>query len=543
MTPHRPLFKALTTLLDTAPFAVAAAGIGLTALVAGVLAVLLVPELESTGAWLAWAGLGLLLLALLDALRRSSSPTAKRRRKYGLNVALMLGTLVAILGVANFLALQSDVRVDTTFSRQFTLADQTKTVLDGLEQEVEATAFFVDRFESTNPVQSALRTRTDHLLREFERMAPGRFSYRFSDPETNPVLASEKGINRYPGVVFEAKDGGARYFVPASSNVEQAFLTALLVASGADQKTVYVLTGHGELAIDDAAVASNRGFALAAEGLRNDSYRVAPLNLQEEGAAPEDAAALIVPSPMTALTLEERQALSSYLKGGGGILALLEPEADESWRSWAGDWGVSVAAGYVLDPGSHVAGTPGIPLIAPTQYAAPYVTGQLDATLFPGLAPVGLTTDPQLMPTLIDLDFVAVTTPASFASRELSATAAGTDDRTGPFLVGVIMRMAGPLSEPLPSAADANVGTLSVFGDGEFASNRFFPALSNGDLFLNVVNELAGDVPLVPVRAKPLEYRVLVLTNQQLTLVQLLGWLALPALALIVAAVVWVRTR
>ena len=105
------------------------------------------------------------------------------------------------------------------------------------------------------------------------------------------------------------------------------------------------------------------------------------------------------------------------------------------------------------------------------------------------------------------------------------------------------MRMAGPLSEPPPSAADANVGTLSVFGDGEFASNRFFPALSNGDLFLNVVNELAGDVPLVPVRAKPLEYRVLVLTNQQLTLAQLLGWLALPVLALFLAAVVWVRTR
>ena len=40
MTPHRPLLKALTTLLDTAPFAVAAAGIGLTALAAGVLTAL-----------------------------------------------------------------------------------------------------------------------------------------------------------------------------------------------------------------------------------------------------------------------------------------------------------------------------------------------------------------------------------------------------------------------------------------------------------------------------------------------------------------------
>ena len=542
MTPRNPI-NALTRLFDTAPFAVATAGIGVVALLAGVLTTLLVRALESTGAWLALAGLGLLLLALLDALRRANSPAARRRRKYGLNVALMLATFVAILGVVNFVALRSDVRFDTTFSQQFTLAGQTSTVLDGLEHKVEATAFFVDRFEDVNQLQSALRDRTENLLREFERIAPGRFSYRFVDPEADPVLASEKGVDRYPGVLFESVETGGRYFAPAASNVEQAFLTALLVASGVDQKTVYVLTGHGELDVADAGVASNRGFALAVEGLRNDSYRVVPLNLQAQGAVPGDAATLIIPSPTTALANEERQALSTYLKEGGGVLALLEPEAHESWGSWVREWGVSVSDNYVIDSGSHVAGTPGIPLITPSQYGAPYVTGQLDSTLFPGLAPVGLVMDPQLMPTLVDLDFLAVTTPVSFASAQLSATAPGGNDQTGPFLVGVIMRMVGPLTEPAPDATSAEVGTLSVFGDGEFASNRFFPALSNGDLFLNVVNELAGDVPLVPVRAKPLEFRELVLTDQQLTLVRLLGWLALPVLALSLAAIARFRTR
>ncbi|MCY4582138.1 MAG: GldG family protein [Chloroflexi bacterium] len=542
MTP-RNLIRTLTRLFDTAPFAVAAAGVGLVALVTGAVTSVLIPALESTGTWLALAGVGSLLLSLLDTLRRSNSPTARRRRRYGLNVALMLATFLAILGVANFLSLRTDVRFDTTFSQRFTLAEQTRTVLDDLDHKVEATAFFVERFEDVDPLQSALRDRTESLLSEFERIAPGRFAYRFVDPETDPVLASEKGVDRYPGVLFESTGAGARYFAPAASNVEQAFLTGLLVASGSDQKTVYVLTGHGELAVDDAGVTSNRGFALAVEGLRNDSYQVAPLNLQAEEAVPEDAAVLLIPSPMTALTEGEQQALSSYLKRGGGVLALLEPEADDSWRAWVLEGGVSVGDGYVIDSGSHVAGTPGIPLITPSQYAAPYITSQLDSTLFPGLAPVGLFTDPQLMPTLVDLDFLAATTPVSFASAQISATAPGNDDLTGPFLVGVIMRMVGPLTEPPPDAADANVGTLGVFGDGEFASNRFFPALSNGDLFLNVVNELAGDVPLVQVRAKPLEFRALVLTGEQLTLVRLLGWLVLPVLTLVLAAVAWGRTR
>ena len=115
MTPRNPI-NALTRLFDTAPFAVATAGIGVVALLAGGLTTLLVRALESTGAWLALAGLGLLLLALLDALRRANSPAARRRRKYGLNVPLMLATFVAILGMVNFVALRSDVRFDTTFS-------------------------------------------------------------------------------------------------------------------------------------------------------------------------------------------------------------------------------------------------------------------------------------------------------------------------------------------------------------------------------------------------------------------------------------------
>lgn len=164
------LINAITRLFDAAPFATATAGIGVVALLAGLLTTLLVRELESTGAWLALVGLGLLLLALLDTLRRSNSPAAKRRRKYGFNVALMLATFIAILGVVNFLAVRSDVRFDTTFSQQFTLAEQTKNVLDGLEHEVEATAFFIDRFEDVNQLQSALRDRTENLLREFERI-------------------------------------------------------------------------------------------------------------------------------------------------------------------------------------------------------------------------------------------------------------------------------------------------------------------------------------------------------------------------------------
>ena len=102
------------------------------------------------------------------------------------------------------------------------------------------------------------------------------------------------------------------------------------------------------------------------------------------------------------------------------------------------------------------------------------------------------------------------------------------------------MRSLAPVDETPPEGT-TQFGTLAVFGDGQFVSNRFFPALSNGDLFLNTVNDLAGDVPLVPVRAKPLEFRALVLTDAQFNVVRVLGLAALPALMILAAVVARLR--
>jgi ABC-type uncharacterized transport system involved in gliding motility auxiliary subunit len=317
----------------------------------------------------------------------------------------------------------------------------------------------------------------------------------------------------------------------------------LLIASGGAQKVAYILTGHSEMVADDNGVSSARGFGVAVEGLRNDTFQVASLNLINTGAVPSDAAVLIVPSPLDAVTALESAALDVYLQGGGQILITVEPESDRTWAAWLSRWGINVAVGYVIDQGNHLAGTPGVPVLAPEQYQALYITGGLDATVFPGLAPVGFITDPSLIPNLVDFDLFGMTTPDSFAGAQLSQTEPATEGDVHPYPVGLLMRSVGPVDEPAPDANAAQLATLAVFGDGDFTSNRFFPALSNGDLFLNVVNELAGDVPLVPVRAKPSEFRGLVITDQQFTLVRLLGWFALPLVLGAGAAVVWLRRR
>ncbi|MDA0797757.1 MAG: GldG family protein [Chloroflexi bacterium] len=535
--------RTITKAFDDAPLATGTGAVGVVGLVVGALVRLLAPTIGASGTIVASVGLALVAFAALERLARTSSMVGRRRRRYGLSVTMTLVAFATLVVAVNLLVSELNVRADLTAARQFTLADQTAAILDGMESPIEATAFFVDRFDGANQDLAALRDRTENLLREFERMSDGRFSYRFVDPETQPSVALELGINRYPAVVFDAVDSGLRSTSLASSNVEQSFLTALLIATGGAQKVAYILTGHREMVADDNGVSSARGFGVAVEGLRNDTFQVASLNLINTGAVPSNAAVLIVASPLDAVTSLEAAALDVYLQGGGRILVTVEPESDRSWAAWLARWGINVGDGYVIDMGNHVAGRPGVPILAPDQYQALYITGGLDVTIFPGLAPVGFITDPSLILNLVDFDILGMTTPDSFTGMQLSQTEPSAESDIHPYVVGLLMRSVGPLDMPAPDATTAQLATLAVFGDGDFASNRFFPALSNGDLFLNVVNELTGDVPLVPVRAKPLEFRGLVITDQQFTLVRLLGWFALPLVLGAGAVIVWLRRR
>jgi ABC-type uncharacterized transport system involved in gliding motility auxiliary subunit len=540
---NQPWYDPLLRAFDLAPITVAALVVGSLSVVVGALTTSLAPEIGLTGRVLLWAGLALLLVGGIDALRRSESAAARRHRRYGLNVALAVVLFLVLIGLVNALAYATGLHLDATASKQFTLAEQSAAVLEDIEGNIEVTAFFVTRAEGLSALQKALRDRTEDLLREFERESDGRLTYRFVDPELDPVTAQAMGINRYPTVVFTALESGRSSIVAASNNLEQSFLTALLVVSGRGQKTLYTLTGHGELSLEDATPNSATGFGLAAQGLANDGYRVQPINLVEAGTVPVDAATLVIASPVTPLSPNEMSALEAYLVQGGRVLALLEPESDQTWREWAGHWGISVERGYVIDPQSHLSNSPGVPLISSSQYAAPYITGGLDATVFPGLAPVGLVADPSSIPNLVDYDLIALTSPAAFAGDSPSQAEATPDDPRGPFLAAVLLRSVGPVDSVPSDGADAELGSLAVFGDGQFVSNRYFTALSNGDLFLNTVNELAGDVPLVPVRSKPLEFRAVVMTESQFTLVRAIGWGALPTLMAIGAVVAWLRRR
>ena len=511
------------------------------AVIVGFLVALLFPELRQMGlSILALGAIAVLSLALAWLLRPHNR-VARRRQRYGMTATVSVLAVVGIVSLVNLLAVNNNVLVDVTASRQYSLAPQTLNVLtERVQGQIEATAFIV---EDQDPLEAVTTDRMEEYLREFARQSGGSFSYRVVDPERFPDIANRSGVTQWPIVVFEEVGTGKRQSVPATANPEQDFLTALLVVSGLSQKTIYILDGYSPWEPSNLDADARHGFGFASRGLTGDGYAVRTLNLVQNPSVPDDAAAVVVAGPARDLGATDAAALNEYLEGGGRMLALLEPDPPRTWRDLIARWGIDVLDGYVIDLASHVAGTPATPLVGQGSYIATDVAPQMDLTFYPGLAPLWVIRPPEEMPSVLELKPLAVVSDRSFATEDPETPVPLAADVLGPFMVGLVVRAQGPVDQPTPSGAARPTTTLAVFGDTDFASNPNFLSFSNGDLFLNVMNYVTGDEALISVRPKPVVFREMAMTPREFNFVRYTGWFLLPLLVTIAGFIAWWRRR
>jgi hypothetical protein len=214
----------------------------------------------------------------------------------------------------------------------------------------------------------------------------------------------------------------------------------------------------------------------------------------------------------------------------------------------------------IVDPLNSVTGDPRTPLVPRTQYVGATditeggaIAAPLDVTFFPHAAAVERTDDVER-----DIEAgrksAAIVTPLAYTSSESWLTPDSTrntfdpaTDVRGPHVLAVAMRAGGP--PPLDPAQEEDqegggkAPSLVVFGDADFASNRYSGAFSNADFLLNAVNWLCRDYALMSIRAKPVTFRKLVVTSRELDFIRYSSWFLLPALVFSVGVVAWWRRR
>lgn len=469
-------------------------------------------------------GLGLLLQGNRNGIDPSTVPRFLRRRstQSSTNALVSVLAVLVILGLINFLGTRYTTRIDLTENQFFTLAPQSQQVLRNLKQPVKVWIF------NSQP-EPATRT----LLEQYQRQGQSRFSFEFVDPQAQPGLAQKYKVQN-PGDVF--LESGQRVQPLEGGLSESKLTTAIEQVSSTRQSKVFFLQGHGERSLEAAQAAASESLSQARNALAAKNITAEPLNLIQRQ-IPQDASVVILAAPAQALFPAEVQRLQNYLKQGGSLLLMVEPQTKSGLESLLKDWGVQLDNRLVVDAsgeGQQVGLGPAVPLVR--QYGEHPITQDFNGrvSLYPTVQAVQAQQAPNRQATEL-----LITGDQSWAEGDLETQELQFNperDRRGPLTLGVALSRS--------SAGQPRESRLVVIGDVDFATDSLFDQQLNGDVFLNTVTWLSNrEDQTLSIRPKEPTNRRINLTPESNRLIILIALGFLPLAAFGTAVVSWWQRR
>jgi len=245
---------------------------------------------------------------------------------------------------------------------------------------------------------------------------------------------------------------------------------------------------------------------------------------------PGECAALVEANPRTRYTPPESEALAAYLGGGGAALLLYDLgfPVDPSLAALLAAAGVRVGEGAVVDPLDHYFTDE--QMVAITRYGAHAITRGIALSFYPGVRPV----EPVAAPGVTSIALFS----SSAESRERPLGPRREDEGAAP-------RGARPLAVAAEGvlAGGRAPFRLVVVGDADFASNSFFPYMSNSDVAMAMLAWLVRE-ERAPTVKPPVEVLPSVtLTRRQVQGIFALTVAGLPGLVTGAGVFVWWRRR
>lgn len=410
-----------------------------------------------------------------------------RQAKYGGNSALLIIGVIGILVVVNLFVYQAALRWDLTDEKLNTLADETLQVLKSLPDQVKATAFY------SNAINSA---QARSLLNNYKSNGKGNFDYEFIDPTVDQIAAVNAEITQ-DGTIVLALDGRVEY---VTSVTEENITLAMIKLINPKERTVYFLTGHEELSINDTG---ESGITQLKESLTRKNYKVLEINLFVEE-FPENAVALVIAGPVKALSADEISRLDAYITQGGALVVLYDPSAQTSIDNendpfisyMQENWGISFNNDLILDQMAE-----NISMAVAQNFGSHAITRDLKSSLafFPLSRSIAVAAADGVTTTEL-----ASSSEYSWAEINLEGLKSGEvandpgEDTTGPI--------------PLAYAVEyAKTGSrMVVIGDSDFAANQFYASYDNGTFILNAIDWAAMQENLINIAPKTATTRYLV---------------------------------
>lgn len=361
------------------------------------------------------------------------------------------GIILAILCGLAFLSYRYSHEIDLTANSSNTLSAGTQKVLASLPDTVLITVYI----KTAHPLKRQIKPLLEHYRRHKTNI-----KIRFVDPEYNLEKARELNVGSQGLIVVEYQGRSEKI-----SFLDESSLTnALLQLANSKERWVSFLAGHGERSPTGVA---NFDLGTFAKDLKLRKIKAQALNLAQVGAIPDNSAVLVIAAPRVPLLAGELQLIQDYIKQGGNLLLLTDPD-DKNILPIEQSLGIHTLAGTVTDESSKLYGINDPSFVLVSQYIRhPITQGMENITVYPAAAAL-----------VVDKN----------SGFEATAILKKDDFALG---YALTREMKGK-----------NQQRIVVIGDGDFLSNTFLGNVGNMEMGMRIFDWLTHDDQFIDVPIK-----------------------------------------
>ena len=290
---------------------------------------------------------------------KEKNTTVLEKHKKATSVNYMMGMtvlVIVLIVIVNMLVSSINAKyrtIDLTKEDVFSLTEDTKNLLDKLDkQDKEITIYMV---------LEDITDRNDDLYRIVEKYVDysDKIKYEVVNPVTNPTFLENreyvsngsiivesgersKGIELSSMIITsdDANTGNTYYFY----DIEGQITSAINYCMVNDTPKAYMLRGATRDTLDSSLVTE----------IKKQNIDVESINLENEGAIPEDADIIILDQPVKDISDKEYEMLSKFMDNGGSMLMFEyynhnEDSELDNIEKLLSKYGISVEYGAALE--------------------------------------------------------------------------------------------------------------------------------------------------------------------------------------------------
>src|SRR5215475_2541881 len=351
--------------------------------------------------------LALFMLALRLPLRGRGS-----RVSAWIANALIVCAAIAVTVSANVALYRHDTHFDVTREERNTPPRQLTDVIDQLHVPLSLTYFY----NAGDPNALAVRD----LIEIASRNRP-YLTFHGVDLDKEPGLARDIGVHSYNTAVLQA--GDRRVLVENVTDAARLGYAALRVLRQRAE-TICFVTGHGETfrpmpghfhyshvetlkghdtpGAGDVLVAEPEQLDRLQLALNEIGFEMRPLVMATANAIPTDCTVVAEVGPRTALAAGEADLLADYLRNGGRLVMLIDPQfplGADLQGSLLTPLGLSSEPAIIIDPLNHF--RTDSDKVAVPYYPPHPITARLALTVFAQARPIRLSQVPGAVSTTV----------------------------------------------------------------------------------------------------------------------------------------------